>query len=1168
MRLKRIKLSGFKSFADSTSITFKSNRTAVVGPNGCGKSNIIDAVRWVMGEISAKQLRGEMMADVIFSGTNSRKSVGQASTELFFDNTNSVLNGEYASYSEIAIRREVNRDGASNYYLNGTKCRRKDIVDIFLGTGLGPRSYAIIEQGMISDLIEAKPDELRVFFEEAAGISKYKERRRETQNRIERTRDNLARLNDIRTELEGQLRHLKRQANMANRYKKLKEEQRLLKAQLQGLRWRTVNDEMQQQEANIKQQELDLEAGQTKTNQLNTEIEASRQQQIAAHDELNEVQKRYYSLGAEIAKHEQQMQHNKDRLSQLSQDLLDVKQSLEELQKHNNNDQHEVKTITVALEALKQQSQEANAQTEAAKTKSNDAEQEMQAWQTTWDEFNLAAAQNSKQVDINQAKINHLEQQVQNDTAKLENCRQENQELPVIAALENEIAELQQQSEKAQTQKQELTENLQANQVSVAENRELITQLATELDNSKHELQKLHGKLMSLETLQQTALGKADTHVQTWLSKNDLVEKTRLAEQLQVAAGWEKAVETVLNNYLEAVCVDDLGQLAALLEQLESGNVALFDAAAANAITAPENTLASKVESKLAINNLLTNIYIAEDLPAALTLRDNLKAHESVITKSGVWLGPFWASINSSKDAKSGVVQRERDLKETKQQIESAQANIVQQEQDLQQRKDTRSQLETKREQLQQQLSEITAAYTDVYSKLTVNQNQLQNISERSKNLTAEITGYEQRIVLAQEQLSDLQNELQQVQQVGVVDTEQRTKLVNDRDSYREQLQLAREHFATVKQTADSCNTNIEVANNKLQYLQQSLARAESQLTSLKERQASMQRQMQTNQEPLDELNKTLQQTLEQRVKVEQELTEARQNLNKSEYLLQSQEQQRIELQQQEQKLRDKLEQSRMEWQALQVRGTTYEEQIVAGGAELETILSDLPEDAEFSEWAGKLEKISAKIEKLGPINLAAINEYEQTLTRKEYLDTQNDDLVQALDTLTGAMHKIDHETRMRFKNTFEKVNTEFARLFPIVFGGGKATLTMTEDDLLNAGITILAQPPGKKNTTIHLLSGGEKALTAIALVFAIFQLNPAPFCMLDEVDAPLDDNNILRFSNLVKEMSDTVQFIVVTHNKTTMELADQLLGVTMYEPGVSRMVSVDIDQAVSMAER
>ena len=880
------------------------------------------------------------------------------------------------------------------------------------------------------------------------------------------------------------------------------------------------------------------------------------------------MQKRYYSLGAEIARLEQQMQHNKDRLSQLSQDLLEVKQSLEELQKHSDNDKHEVKAITTELEQLQQQSQEANEQNEAAKTKLVDAEQKMQAWQSKWDEFNEAAAQNSKQVEINQAKITHLEQQVQNDTAKLDNCRRENQELPEISALENEIAELQQQNEKAQTQKQNLTENLQTNQASIATNREQITQLVTELDDVKHELQKLHGKLMSLETLQQTALGKADTQVQTWLSDNNLAEKQRLAEQLQVAAGWEKAVETVLNNYLEAVCVDDLGQLAALLEQLESGNVALFDTAAAAVVAAPDNSLASKVESKLAINNLLTNIYIAEDLPAALSLRDDLKSHESVITKSGLWLGPFWASINSSKDAKSGVVQRERDLKETKQQIESTQVNINKQEQELQQRKDARSELETQREQLQQQLGETTAAYTEIYSKLTVKQAQLCNITERSKNLAAEITGYEQRITAAQEQLTGLQNALQQVQQAGVVDTEQRTKLVEERDSCREQLQQAREHFATVKQTADTFKTNIEVANNKLQYLNQSLVRAESQLSSLKERQASMQRQTQTNQEPLDELNKALQQTLEQRVKVEQELTEARQNLNKSEYALQSQENQRTELQQQEQKLRDKLEQSRMEWQALQVRGTTYEEQIVAGGAELETILSDLPEDAEFSEWEEKLEKIATKIEKLGPINLAAINEYEQTSTRKEYLDTQNDDLMQALDTLTEAMHKIDHETKIRFKQTFEKVNTEFARLFPIVFGGGKATLTMTEDDLLNTGVIIQAQPPGKKNTTIHLLSGGEKALTAIALVFAIFQLNPAPFCMLDEVDAPLDDNNILRFSNLVKEMSDTVQFIVVTHNKTTMELADQLLGVTMYEAGVSRMVSVDIDQAVSLAER
>ena len=1167
MHLKKIKLAGFKSFVDPTVIHFKSNRTAIVGPNGCGKSNVIDAVRWVMGESSAKQLRGESMADVIFNGTTNRQPVGQASIELFFDNNNTMLTGEYAKYNEIAIRREVNRDGMSNYYLNSTRCRRKDIVDVFLGTGLGPRSYAIIEQGMIAQLIEAKPDELRVHLEEAAGISKYKERRRETENRIKHTRDNLDRLNDIREELASQLRHLKRQANAANRYKKLKQEQRLLRAELQALHWRTVNDQVSEQEAAMHKQEISLEAKQAEISSVTLEIEKLRAGQTELNDIFNEVQGRYYSFGSDVGRLEQQIQHSKERYSELNKDLTEINTAWQEAQQHINNDQQNIDKLNIELKDLTPKITIAKEGENKANIELTSTEQTLHEWQIAWDSFNNEAAQSMRRAEVEQTRITHLQQRIANETVHLEKLRTERNELADIANLTAEISILESECKTASADNKILGKNILTKRTQINNQQQEIDQLTADLDKTRHELQELHGRRVSLEVLQQAALGKDNEQINTWLKQYQLADKPRLAQDLQVETGWEKAVETVLNNHLEAVCIDNITSLTDALANLTQGNVSLFTAnKKSNTIPKP-NTLATKVQSTYSVTELLSHIYIAESLAEALKLQKSLQSYESVVTRKGIWLGSSWISVNSEKTTEQGVLERKRELKDINQQIQALQASLTTKEKSLHQSRSDLAELEKTREQMQQNLSDAISVYSNKYAEYSAKQTKLEHLKERTIYLEQEITETQQQLTATKEQLDTVRSIWQEAEQNKSSDDEQRTSLSTKRDKLQEDLQTTRNKTKQAKQAVDELTMQMEVARNQLQFLQQSLQRAESQIASLTERKENISQSMQSTESPLDNLNAQLDQALEKRLAVENELQEAKQNLENVEHDLRIAETKHTTLQNQAQEIRGHLEQIRIECKALQVRFTTYEEQITELNFALETLLQEIPETAELTEWEEKLETIAKRVERLGPINLAAIDEYEQKQERKTYLDAQNDDLEEALTTLENAMHKIDRETRDRFKRTFDIVNDKFGELFPLVFGGGKAHLEMTSDDLLNTGVEILAQPPGKRNATINLLSGGEKALTAIALVFAIFQLNPAPFCMLDEVDAPLDDNNIIRFCNLVSDMANKIQFIFVTHNKATMEMAAQLAGITMQEAGVSRIVSVDIQEAISMSE-
>ncbi len=1170
MRLSKIKIAGFKSFVDPTTIPMPSNLIGVVGPNGCGKSNVIDAVRWVMGESSAKHLRGESMADVIFNGSTARKPVGQATVELLFDNSDGTIKGEYAQYNEISIRRTVSRDGQSQYFLNGTRCRRRDITNIFLGTGLGPRGYSIIEQGMISRLIEARPEDLRVFLEEAAGISKYKERRRETETRIRHTRENMERLTDLRDELGKQLDRLQRQSKTAEKYKEFKEEERLLKGQLIALRWRGMDAQAGEREAQIREQEISYEAAVARQRAIEAEIEKLRDQQVESTEVFNEVQGRFYSVGGDIARIEQSIQHASERRAEQQQELENAERGWIESETHLASDRRKIDELTEALEILQPQLEETGARQEASQTALAEAEQAMQNWQTSWDEFTQGSAEPARNAEVERTRIQSLEQQFIQHEQRVNRLREE-QQRQLHGDLERDIAERSAKVEESGQQTSELQERLQSHQQAIQEVRETTHQLSGTLDEQRSQLQSMKGRYASLEALQQAALGKSEGEVAQWLSDNNLDQAQRLAQGLKVDAGWEHAVECVLGFHLEAVCVNGMDTAAEQLFALEQGSMALFDVAdtasehlfAATGDLAP--ALSSHVEAPWSLDAVLAGVYAVDTLADALALRPRLAAHESVMSKDGLWIGPNWLRVARGVDEKAGVLQREQELKELAHAIASLSADVEIAEAQLGEGREQLKSLEAERETVQRELHQASRAHAEVQAQLSGRQARLEQMRNRSKNIEQEIAELEGH---TQQNQADTQSARERLSislaQMGTIE-EQRNALSEQRDILRARLDETRGLARNDRDVAHENTLKNRTMSTELSATKQSLERMERQLTQVGERREALKAALAESEAPIANMKEELALLLEARMQVEEELATARRRVEELEHGLRSQDQQRHQVEQSAQELRSALEQTRMAWQELKVRRQTLVEQLSETEYTLDTLFESLPEEADEENWAKQVESMATRIQRLGPINLAAIEEFQTESERKEYLDAQHSDLYEALETLENAIRKIDRETRTRFKETYEKVNTGFKELFPRLFGGGHAYLELTGDDLLDTGVTVMARPPGKRNSTIHLLSGGEKALTAVAMVFAIFQLNPAPFCMLDEVDAPLDDANVGRFCEMVKEMSEKVQFVVITHNKITMEMASQLNGVTMHEPGVSRLVSVDVDEATML---
>lgn len=1164
MRLKSIKLAGFKSFVDPTAVHFPSNMSAVVGPNGCGKSNIIDAVRWVMGESSAKNLRGESMADVIFNGSGNRQPVGQASIELVFDNSDGGVGGEYASYAEIGIRRQVTRDGQSEYFLNGTKCRRRDITDIFLGTGLGPRSYAIIEQGMISRLIESKPEELRIFIEEAAGISKYKERRRETESRMRRTLENLERLTDIRDELERQLQHLQRQSQAAEKYKNLKAEERALKQQLMAAQLRDLKTQHAEAAHEVGEHEVRLEAIYADQQRVDTSLEQHRLTHSERNDALVEIQGRFYAIGAEVSRIEQEIRYQGEKAQQINDDLRSTEVGLQQANQHLDEDgerlagwEEELASLGPALES--QRSTAASATAALA-----DAEAKMQSWQTEWDDFNQKAAVPRQQAEVQQSRIQHLEHSLARLQKRLEQLEQERESQhndEAAEALETLRGELEIANEASEV----LAQRLQTLETDLTRLRTERRDRQEQLNETRSKLQVQRGREASLDALQQAAKERAEGgKVGDWLRQRGLADNPRLLDDLQVDARWQRAVEVALGGALQGVCVDSVDSLDDALGALASGDLTLFEMSAESP---PESdSLAHKLQGNSRARALLAAVRCADDNADARAKRASLAPGESLITPEGLWFGRNWVRTVQGGETESGLIARQQELEALGLEIEQLAATESEAKSLLTHSDDSLSAAEQQLKASRAEADTASRTRADVLSRVRAEEAKQEQVLVRRERLDHEVTELRAQFEQEQGAIGEARTKLSAAIESMDGDTADREARLALRDGLRSALDSIRSEAHQSRDTAHQAALRHQSLVTQSETIRSALIRSREQVERLGERLELLQSSRLENDEPLEGLKGSLEEQLALRLESETRLTTARQALADIEHTLREAEQERMQIEQSAASLREKLESRRFAVQGLAHQENTLQGQLEELGGNLETLLEALPDTVNMAEWQGELERFANRINRLGPINLAAVDEYQQQSERKRYLDAQNEDLESALETLEAAIRKIDKETRNRFKDTFDQVNAGLQELFPRVFGGGAASLEMTGDDLLDTGVSILAQPPGKKNSTIHLLSGGEKALTAIALVFSIFQLNPAPFCMLDEVDAPLDDANVGRYARMVKEMSEKVQFVFITHNKITMEMADQLMGVTMHEPGVSRLVTVDVEEAAELA--
>ncbi len=1165
MRLKTIKLSGFKSFVEPITIPITGSLIGIIGPNGCGKSNIIDAVRWVMGEMSAKNLRGDSMVDVIFNGSNSRKPVAQASVELIFDNSEGRAGGEYAKYSEISIRREAGRDGQSDYFLNKTKCRRKDITDIFLGTGLGPRAYSIIEQGMVTRIIEAKPEDLRGFLEEAAGVSKYKERRRETESRIKHARENLTRVDDIRKELETQLSKLHRQSRAAARYKELKQEERLTRAQLFVLRWLELHARVQSQDTLLAQQQTALDAVLATQRGIEAEIEKIRAQQTETVDQFNAVQAEFYSVGAEISRLEQAIQYARETRENQEREQEQINRAWGEASQHLQSDVARMGELVRRLEELIPQLEELTRARDAAAEKRAQAERAMQDWQNEWESFSELAAEPARVREVQTARIQQLESHI--EQLRQRQVRLEQEATTISAELEKEpanalakqVAEL---DDTCETQEHSIGEI----ETRLREARDRRDELDDELAEVRGQKQSGEARLASLHELQLAAQGESDAAVGEWLHGQGLDKAPRLARLLKVESGWEKAVERVLGIHLGAVCITQVEQVASAAAGFNQSPVSFIELGASSTrALANRPSLLDKLKGDINLAPLLDGVYIADSLDQALTQRHALAERESIVTRDGAWVGRNWLSLGSEKGARAGWLLREREIETLQTDLTGWQSKLGNLQAELAEL-DTRLQnLEDERDELNRDLNENNRERARLREQLGHNQARLAQLESRHAQIEREQNEISEQLSSDQNDMTAAGDLLHQAEATGGEHEQRRAQLQLNRQTLLETVEQGRTQESEARDNVHRLEIERETQQTAFEATRASHARLEGQLQQLIARREQLSLALSGEQDPTPGYRQQLDELLQRRLGIEERLNAARQAVSDLETQLREQEQARTHEEHKTGEIREQHESERVARQELVVRRDTFADQLRETGFEVEPVRAELSPEANETEWAERLEQITARIERLGPINLVAIEEFEEANTRKTYLDKQNEDLSQALSTLEEAIRKIDRETRTRFKETFDQVNENFQAFFPQLFGGGSAHLELTDSDLLETGVSVMARPPGKRNSTIHLLSGGEKALTAVSLVFAIFQLNPAPFCLLDEVDAPLDDANVIRYCETLKTLSQKTQLVYITHNKISMEMADILIGVTMSEPGVSRLVAVDVEQAMEM---
>ena len=1168
MRLSTIKLSGFKSFVDPTTLHLPTNMTGVVGPNGCGKSNIIDAVRWVMGESTASRLRGDSATDVIFSGSTARKPVSQATVELIFDNSDHAITGEYAAFNEISVKRSVGRDGQSNYYLNGGKCRRRDITDLFLGTGLGPRSYSIIEQGMISQIIEARPEDLRVYLEEAAGISKYKERRKETETRIRHTRENLDRLNDLRDEVGKQLQHLARQARQAEQYTAIQAERKVRDAEWKALEFRGLDAQLQGLREKLAQEETRLQQLIAEQREAEAKIETSRVRREEASEALNKAQASSYEVGGTLARIEQQIAHQRDLSTRLQQARDETQTALAELGSHISGDEARLASLRETIAAAEPELSRLQSEDEARQAALRDAEAALADWQQRWDAHSREQNEAARAGDVERTRVDYLDRQSLDADRRREALANERAGLD-LDALAAAFTQVQASHDEQKSALDALTADVDARKQVVLALQDDVRKAQAELAEVRKTAQEKRGRLSSLETLQHAALGQEQGAAVEWLRRRGLDSAARVGESLQVEAGWEQAVEAALGQLIEGVLVDSPEALVEALADLGEGRLTLVSNEAGDPAFAP-TSLAAKVQGPLAIRRLLAKLHFAENLPEASALQSRLAADghadHSVITRDGARLGAGWVRIVRSGAAKQGALLRERDIQTLRGEIEALQQREQELDRGLSAWRDRALVAEQQREDAQRALYLAHRSVSELAGQLQSGQGRLDSARGRIAKIEAETVQLGETIATAAQQAREARARLEAAVSRMAELEQSRRALESERTALAEARDSARNAARESRDAAHALALTLESQRAQIVALTQSLDRMGSQRGQLDSRLGELASQLAQGDSPVHALEAERQAALEQRVLAERALGEARAALDGIDHELREYELTRQHRDEQALVQRERISQRKLDQQALAIKAGQLSEAVVQGGFVLDEVINTLPEDADLAAWEKIVTDFDAKLRRLEPVNLAAISEHAEAEQRKDYLDSQHTDLTTALDTLEDAIRKIDRETRGRFKDTFDRVNSGVQEIYPRLFGGGHAYLELTGEDLLDTGVAIMARPPGKRVSNISLLSGGEKAMTAVALVFAIFRLNPAPFCLLDEVDAPLDEANVGRFTSLVGEMSEQVQFLFVTHNKATMEAAQQLSGVTMREPGVSRLVSVDLAEAARLA--
>ena len=1162
MRLKSIRLVGFKSFVDPVTVPFDGNMTAIVGPNGCGKSNIIDAVRWVMGESSAKTLRGESMTDVIFNGSTGRKPVGQAAIELLFDNRDGSMGGAYAQYAEIAVKRVVTRDAQSSYYFNGQKCRRRDIADLFLGTGLGPRSYAIIGQGMISRLIEARPEELRATLEEAAGISKYKERRRETENRMRRTQENLERLDDIREELDKQLERLKRQAEAARRYQTLKNEEHRVKGELALLRGRALRASQGEEEHRVGELETGIEREVLGLRRCETRLEEARADHDRLAAELDSQQSHFFETTTAIARLEQDLEHSRSRDAQLVRDLEATRRELSELSRLGEDDGERLLRLDERLETLVPERESLAEELEELEAALEEAEPEAEEADVAWEAFSEQWREASRDAERGQDRLREQESHLERLTADEHRRRHQQQELPDLALLVEQRDEIAEQLAERDLERDALEARREALQQQRDAAREKARQLESEREEDRQRRNELQGELASLEALIEAALADHDNALDEHLAGHGLAEAPRLGESLTVDAGWEQAVSWVLAPWLRARVVS--GRLVG--ETLE-GAPAELGLLESEPYPAPEGSLAARVRGAGAAARWLAGIRCADSREDAWAACSDLPPGESLITPDGLWLGPGWARQRGQGEGPDALLVSRRRQAEARQLREEVEVRLAKQEQRLgeavEEAEHAERDLEASRleeRELDQRRQQLAVQDSGLASRL-------EHLQGRAAELDDELSGLAEAREEAMLAIEESRDRWQQAMARLEEGAERRERLDRARREARERLASLRSRQRPQAEALQRLALEQERLAAERAGLAEQQSRAGETRERLEERLEELEGEREGLREPAEERRERLEELLDRREREERTLNATRARAAELVERLREDEQARQAHERSLEGARERLQEARMQVQALSLKAETHDEQLRELGHDVRELAERLDPDATESAWQARLEALAERIRRLGAINLAAIEEYDQQAERRDYLEAQHAELSEALDTLDRAIRRIDQETRARFRDTFERVNGGLQSLFPRVFGGGTAWLTLTGEDLLETGVAIMARPPGKKNSTIHLLSGGEKALTALSMVFAIFQLNPAPFCMLDEVDAPLDDANVGRYARLVKEMSESVQFIYITHNKIAMEAGERLMGVTMQEPGVSRLVAVGVEEAAALAE-